>query len=281
MTRRNTVLVVLLLVGGGAELADATRGASTGQAATGPLTPRLVMNLAASSVALAGDVASASHAEVLSRLAGEHFPGKAIDTSLKPASVADVDWQVLTLSAVFVLAETSTGRLVLAPDSLELDGIVDGSTELLETRIARVESAAGPGFSSRISLHELDRSITTAHACSRMFNTLGRDGIRFQFGTTELRPSAHAALDRYVEFARDCGDATLTITGHTDSSGDEALNLYLSEQRALSVREYLVKAGLDPERVSASGKGSAMPVADNATAWGRSRNRRIELGLEL
>ena len=222
---------------------------------------------------------SASHADVLSRLVAEHFPDRTIDASLEPAPVADIDWQVLTLSAVFVLAETSAGRLVLAPDSLELSGIVAGRTDLLETRINRVASAAGTRFSSQVSLHDLDRSMSADRACARMFRALGTSDIRFQFGTSELRTSAHAALDRYVEYALDCPESQLSISGHTDSSGDEALNLYLSEQRAQAVREYLLAAGVDADRVKAAGKGSAEPVADNSTAWGRSRNRRIELEL--
>ncbi len=241
--------------------------------------PQLIMTLTGTSVALRGDVASASHAAVLSRLVGDHFPDRSVQSRLEPAPVADVDWQVLTLSSVFVLAETTAGRLRLAPDSLELSGIVDGEIDLLETRIARVESAAGPGFTSRVSLHDLDRSLDAASACRRMFKALGSGGIRFQFGTTELRPSAYPVLDRYVEFSLDCPDTRLGIAGHTDSSGDEALNLYLSSERANAVRDYLVAAGVDPDRVTADGKGSAEPIDDNATAWGRSRNRRIELEL--
>ena len=218
-------------------------------------------------------------AEALSRLAAEHFPGKTIDSRLEPAPIADVDWQVLTLSAVFVLAETTAGRLVLEPRSLELNATVEGGTDLVETRVARVEAAAGPGFSSQISLHDLDRSLTTMRACSRMFKALGKDGIRFPFGTTEVRPAAHAVLDRYAEYARDCPESRLSISGHTDNWGDESLNLYLSDKRAQAVREYLITAGIDPERVTATGKGSAEPIADNATSWGRSRNRRIELEL--
>lgn len=279
MTRLLHAIAVIWIAGTSVALADNAPDARIDAVAVSPTAPRLVMTLSESTVEVAGDVASASHARVLSRLVGEHFPGRAIDANLEPALVADVHWQVLTLSTVFVLAETSAGRLVLAPDSLQLNGIVDGETDLLETRVARVTSAAGPGFSSRISLHDLDRMLTTAAACSRMFDALSKDGIRFQFGTTELRPAAHAVLDRYVEYALDCPDVRLSISGHTDSSGDEALNIYLSDARAQAVRKYLLTAGIDAERVTAAGKGSAEPVADNATAWGRSRNRRIELEL--
>ncbi len=266
-------------MGAGMVLADDAPETNLYSAAVAPPSPRFIMTLTGTSVALAGDVVSDSHAEVLSRLAGEHFPGKTIDTRLTPAPLTDVDWQVLTLSAVFVLAETTVGKLALAPDSLELDAVVDGETDLIETRVARVASAAGAGFSSQVSLHDVDRSLTMARACNRMFKALGRDGIRFRFGTTEISPSAHAVLDRYAEYARDCPESSLSVSGHTDNWGPEALNLHLSDERAQAVRDYLIAAGIHPERVTATGKGSAEPIADNATAWGRSRNRRIELEL--
>ena len=281
MTKHLLAFAAMSLVGTGVTLAVDAPDGSPYRAAALSQPPRLVFSLTGSSVALTGDVASSSHAEVLSRLAAEHFPGKTIDSRLEAAAIADVDWQVLTLSAVFVLAETTAGRLVLEPGSLKLNAVVEGGSELLDTRVARVEAAAGPGFASQVSLHDLDRSLTTTRACSRMFKALGKDGIRFPFGTTDLNASAHAVLDRYAEFALDCPESRLSISGHTDNWGDEALNLYLSDQRAQAVREYLIAAGIDPDRVTAAGKGSAEPIADNATSWGRSRNRRIEVELLL
>ena len=165
-----------------AVFADGPPGTDIDSIAITTAAPRLVFTLTGSTVEIAGDVVSASHADVLSRLVAEHFPDRTIDASLEPAPVADIDWQVLTLSAVFVLAETSAGRLVLAPDSLELSGIVAGRTDLLETRINRVASAAGTRFSSQVSLHDLDRSMSADRACARMFRALGTSDIRFQFG---------------------------------------------------------------------------------------------------
>ena len=276
MNRRPAAIAAALALGATVALAIPGQAANANSASAAP---RLTMTLTERVVELAGDVASASHGEVLARLAADHFPGRRIDTNLETAAVADVDWQVLTLSAVFVLAETEMARLVLAPGSLALDGIVDGNAELLETRVSRVGSAAGPGFSTRITLHTLDRSVTPARACRRMFEALGEDGIRFRFGTTEPSPAAHATLDRYVEYALDCPHTRLAVSGHTDSSGDEAFNLYLSDARAQAVRDYLVGAGIHPDRVTAAGKGSAEPIDDNKTAWGRTRNRRIEIEL--
>ena len=67
------------------------------------------------------------------------------------------------------------------------------------------------------------------------------------------------------------------VVGHTDSQGDDAANQSLSERRAQQVRASLVAAGLERSRVTAQGMGKRQPVADNASASGRARNRRVEI----
>ena len=69
-------------------------------------------------------------------------------------------------------------------------------------------------------------------------------------------------------------------TGHTDSVGSEAYNQRLAEARAEAVKAYLVRHGVDVKRVRAIGKGKTEPVADNATAEGRARNRRVDVSVQ-
>ena len=74
-------------------------------------------------------------------------------------------------------------------------------------------------------------------------------------------------------------EATLWIFGHTDSAGDDAANLALSQQRVEAVKAWIVERGGDEERIFIEGVGEAEPVADNATAEGRALNRRVEFTL--
>jgi OOP family OmpA-OmpF porin len=77
-----------------------------------------------------------------------------------------------------------------------------------------------------------------------------------------------------------CPGAVLTITGHTDARGDADANQRLSEARAVAVGQFLIANGVAPSRISTRGVGEAEPIADNNTAAGRARNRRIEMTLE-
>ena len=70
----------------------------------------------------------------------------------------------------------------------------------------------------------------------------------------------------------------VVISGHTDSVGDDASNLRLSQRRAEAVRDYFVQqAGIDAKLLSVKGHGEAQPIADNGTEAGRARNRRVEV----
>jgi outer membrane protein OmpA-like peptidoglycan-associated protein len=69
----------------------------------------------------------------------------------------------------------------------------------------------------------------------------------------------------------------IEVQAHSDNSGDAAYNQYLSEERANSVRDYLIAKGIAPDRIEAKGYGESQPIADNDTREGRAANRRVEL----
>lgn len=101
--------------------------------------------------------------------------------------------------------------------------------------------------------------------------------VKFDTNKSDIRPQYHDELKALADFLKEFPKASGTIAGHTDSVGDKAANMKLSQRRADSVRSYLVeKFGIAPERVKAVGYGPTQPVADNATAQGKQKNRRIE-----
>lgn len=102
--------------------------------------------------------------------------------------------------------------------------------------------------------------------------------VLFVSGKSELLPIAQKKLDDVAKALNDVDESQkVVIEGHTDSNGDDAFNLTLSQQRADSVRTYLVSRGVKADRITASGKGETQPLATNATPEGRANNRRVEI----
>jgi len=107
------------------------------------------------------------------------------------------------------------------------------------------------------------------------------EGTSFDTGSAKLKRAASKQLDPVVDFAGKNKDANLTITGYTDNRGSAKLNDKLSAKRAASVKAYLVKKGVPANRITAEGKGMNNPIADNKTAAGREKNRRVEISSVL
>ncbi len=99
----------------------------------------------------------------------------------------------------------------------------------------------------------------------------------FDFDKSVLKPEGKAKLDDLVGKVKDINLEVIIAVGHTDSIGTDAYNQRLSVRRAESVKAYLVSKGIEKNRVYTEGKGEKQPVADNRTAEGRAKNRRVEI----
>lgn len=146
------------------------------------------------------------------------------------------------------------------------------------SRLSR-SAARGAALALLIVLVPAATADAPSAACQRMFEWIGTEKIQFRQSSAVLRGSSYPVLERLAEFAYDCPDTRIRITGHTDAVGGAEFNQYLSEQRAQAVADYLASRGIRRERLVVIGQGASNPVADNGTAFGRERNRRIELEL--
>lgn len=102
-------------------------------------------------------------------------------------------------------------------------------------------------------------------------------GINFDYDSAVIRGESKPTLDKIVAMLDSEPTMQLMIEGHTDSDGTTEHNQVLSQQRAESVKSYLVAAGISSSRLSVEGFGESMPVASNTTATGKAQNRRVEL----
>jgi OOP family OmpA-OmpF porin len=99
----------------------------------------------------------------------------------------------------------------------------------------------------------------------------------FDFDKSVLKPEGKAKLDDLVGKVKGINLEVIIAVGHTDSVGTDAYNQKLSVRRAEAVKAYLVSKGIEKNRVYTEGKGEKQPVADNKTAEGRAKNRRVEI----
>ena len=99
----------------------------------------------------------------------------------------------------------------------------------------------------------------------------------FDFDKSVLKAEGKAKLDDLVSKVKDINLEVIIAVGHTDSVGSDAYNQKLSVRRSEAVKAYLVSKGIEKNRVYTEGKGEKQPVADNKTAEGRAKNRRVEI----
>ena len=99
----------------------------------------------------------------------------------------------------------------------------------------------------------------------------------FDFDKSVLKPEGKAKLDDLASKVKAINLEVIIAVGHTDSVGSDAYNQKLSVRRAEAVKAYLVTKGIEKNRVYTEGKGEKQPVADNKTAEGRAKNRRVEI----
>lgn len=102
-------------------------------------------------------------------------------------------------------------------------------------------------------------------------------GITFDSGSDRIKPQSYAVLKEISQVLRDNTGVKVRIVGHTDSDGNDAANLTLSQKRAVAVKMALSKEfGIDASRMETDGKGESVPVSSNDTAEGKANNRRVE-----
>lgn len=101
--------------------------------------------------------------------------------------------------------------------------------------------------------------------------------ISFDTGRYDIKPELRPVLDRFAGTLNQNPVTHVTIVGHTDNTGSDAINQPLSVNRAGATRDYLVARGVAANRIAIDGRGSREPVADNATVAGRAMNRRVEI----
>jgi outer membrane protein OmpA-like peptidoglycan-associated protein len=144
------------------------------------------------------------------------------------------------------------------------------ASELATARTSAADAAEQTADLQR-QLDEMQASATDRG----MVVTIG--DLLFTTGMADLKVGTTSNLNRLVTFLNNYPSRTVMIEGHTDSVGADDYNFELSRRRADSVRAYLAGQGIAPDRLTTVGLGESVPVAENDSAAGRQRNRRVEV----
>ena len=141
---------------------------------------------------------------------------------------------------------------------------------------ALVKAAEAPAAPAPAAAPGAAPAPTPAPAATVQKVTYAADAF-FDFDKSVLKPEGKAKLDDLASKVKNINLEVIIAVGHTDSIGTDAYNQKLSVRRAEAVKAYLVSKGIDKSRVYTEGKGEKQPVADNKTAAGRAKNRRVEI----
>ncbi len=140
----------------------------------------------------------------------------------------------------------------------------------------RVRSSAENAAKMRTELYNrLQAALPTQMTDRGLVSEIG--GVQFATGTSNLTASAREGLAKFSGIVASYPGLRFMVEGHTDNTGTVAANNELSLRRAIAVRDYLINQGVAASSTDVAGLGSSRPVADNTTADGRARNRRVEI----
>lgn len=175
-------------------------------------------------------------------------------------------------SISFATSNISDGNFYTQLESSS-DFIISGKKE---NYISNIENVSTKGLSRSTTLYvKLELEIEEV----KVGESIVLNKIFFETGKSILNIRSSSDLDKLILFLKDNPTVKMEIQGYTDNTGSLSINNTLSKNRAFSVMNYLIKNGVDKNRLQAKGFGPAKPIADNKTIEGKAQNRRVEMEL--
>ena len=230
-------------------------------------------------VAMSGVLPSESVRVKLLEIAHFKFGSLKIIDTQDVATGAPDGFETAALAALQALSRLDDGAEVRIEDqAVSLRGSALSQIALEDTsRILEEGLPQGFDGQSSMDLASIPETSLQVSDCQIELNGLvATNNVLFETAEAAIQDHSYGFLDRVAFVARQCGQARLEISGHTDSDGAEAANLDLSERRAKSVLAFMIAAGVAADRVTAIGFGESKPVESNETDAGKAANRRIE-----
>jgi outer membrane protein OmpA-like peptidoglycan-associated protein len=199
---------------------------------------------------------------------------------------------LMTASGCADMSATQRGTATGAGIGAGLGGLIGGTTSGggsgRATRGAVIGAAAGAVigniWSKRMEAQKQQMEQATQGTGVQVSQTADNrlkleipSDISFDTGRSDIKGNFQPILQRFASTLQENPNTNVVIIGHTDSTGSDAINQPLSVDRASRTRDYLAGRGVNPNRITIEGRGSREPIASNADATGKARNRRVEI----
>lgn len=185
----------------------------------------------------------------------------------------------IVANAIESFSETLEADVRLGSDTFAFNALLEYEENTTELMVIR-EQAAELGLEVEGTIESrqmsLGREVLLLQAEIGLLTDEIRSQVVFERAGAELTFDAKKALDKLVDSMNRYPRAVVEISGHTDNVGDQQTNALLSLERAISVKEYLQRSGIDAARMRALGRGESSPIASNNTEIGMKHNRRVE-----
>lgn len=225
---------------------------------------------------LDGHIVSDEHGQQLLHAADAFFSDVKTSSEFRLLDRKPDQWESTTRSILEALSATYSAEAILTSSALKIRGVAASDWH---ERVESLRLAVSNTTTLDVDVVVPDPQISARELCGRAIDTHQEGQVYFEESATTFRSSAIGVLERAISLADACPDSTIVITGHTDSSGYEPSNQQLSVTRAMQVADYISNRGISRGQLAVVGVGSSQPVADNATRFGRSLNRRISIEL--
>lgn len=227
-------------------------------------------------LSIKGDVSSAAHEAILRQTAGSLFADARLIVELDYPSAMPPGWALTTELALRAVAQTFAASATVRVGGISVRGLTrdkpgwQGAALRLQEHMLR-------GMTFDADMQEISVTTSLQDQCRALFDaTLRSQSVEFSRSSEQINSNAFALLDELILISADCPGASISITGHTDNTGNEATNRALSGARARAVLTYMEAGGIAADRMTAKGLGATRPLLDEDSNRARRLNRRIE-----
>ena len=264
---------------------NTNRTANTGAPTTGTSEPSFSLRADNGKYTVSGSVPDeATRQRVVETLTAQYgaanvnFDGLRIEPAAK---AFPADWWTNLTAMLPNMKDWKSGSLAFAGGAItEASGLPDAAMGQLRTLFGGWKmpvSIAGAETAAKQANEEAARQLESADSIDEVVKALNVSIINFASGSSQIPADAQPVIEKAAEvIKKQSAGTSIEIGGHTDSDGDDAANLRLSEARANAVRQALISRGVEAAMLTARGYGETAPVAANDTPDNKFRNRRIE-----